>query len=129
MELKIKTSEREEIIDITNLIKKEIKTQKGILHIFIPHTTAGITINENADPNIPQDFLNFFEKIVPKGKWLHDKIDGNGDAHIKALITGCSIFIPIEDGKLKLGEWQNIFLCEFDGPRERKVILSFISCD
>jgi secondary thiamine-phosphate synthase enzyme len=129
MEFKVKTSKREEIIDITNLIKKEVKIKKGILHVFIPHTTASVTINENDDPNISKDLLGFLEKLVPKGKWLHDKIDGNGDAHIKALITGSSVFVPIENGKLELGKWQDIFLCEFDGPRERKVILSFISCD
>jgi len=130
MELIIKTEKREEFIDITDVIEKKIedmKIEKGILHIYISHATAGITINENADPNLPIDILNFLGKLVPKGKWMHDRIDNNADAHIKTSLIGNSISIPIESGKLQLGRWQNIFLCEFDGPRERKIILNLVT--
>ncbi len=129
MELSINTNKREELVDITSLIKEELrknKTKNGILHIFISHATAGITINENADPNLPQDITDFLNKLVKKGIWKHDKIDGNADAHIKASLIGSSVFIPIENEKMQLGTWQDIFLCEFDGPKKRKIILNFI---
>ena len=126
MELSINTNKREELIDITSLIEKNIDIKNGILHIFISHATAGITINENADPNLPEDINDFLNKLVKKGIWKHDKIDNNADAHIKASLIGNSVFIPIKDNKMQLGTWQDIFLCEFDGPRKRKIILNFI---
>ena len=126
MQLKIKTHKREELVDITDLIRQRIWICQGVVHIFVVHTTAGITINENADPNLPTDILNFLNKLIPQGRWLHDKIDNNADAHIKASLIGSSISIPVEEGKLQLGTWQNIFLCEFDGPRERNIIVSFL---
>ena len=130
MQLKIKSTKREELIDITPLIEEKIKNVKnGILHAFVPHATASITINENADPNIPLDIINFLNKLVPQGKWLHDRMDNNADAHIKASLIGNSISVPIENGKLQLGTWQDIFLCEFDGPRERKIILNVLRSD
>jgi len=126
MELSINTNKREELIDITSLIEKNINIKNGILHIFIPHATAGITINENADPNLPEDINDFLNKLVKKRIWKHDKIDNNADAHIKASLIGSSVLIPIENKEMLLGRWQNIFLCEFDGPRKRKIILNFI---
>jgi secondary thiamine-phosphate synthase enzyme len=126
MELSINTNKREELVDITSLVEKNIDIKNGILHIFIPHATAGITINENADPNLPEDITDFLNKLVKKGIWRHDKIDNNADAHIKASLIGNSVLIPVRDNKMQLGTWQNIFLCEFDGPRKRKIILSFI---
>lgn len=127
IELKFQTNNREELIDITSLIEKNVNIQDGILHIFVPHATCGVTINENADLNLPKDITAFLNQLVKKGIWLHDKIDGNADAHIKSSIIGNSVSIPICGGKLQLGRWQNIFLCEFDGPRERKVILTSLS--
>jgi len=127
--MEIETNKREELIDITNLIEQKIKNsnfEKGVLHVFIPHATCGVTINENADPNLPKDICNFLSELVEKGKWMHDKIDANADAHIKTSLIGNSIFVPIENAKLQLGTWQDIFLCEFDGPRKRKVILNFL---
>ena len=126
MELTIQTNKREELIDITNLIQEKIEIKNGILHVFVPHATCGITINENADPNLPKDISNFLNQLVPEGKWMHDRIDDNADAHIKTSLIGNSIFVPIKNKGLELGTWQNIFLCEFDGPRKRRVILSFI---
>ena len=129
MELIIKTSKREELIDITNLINKKIKINninKGIIHLFVPHATAGITINENADTNLPKDISDFLNKLVAKGIWMHDRTDGNADAHIKASLIGNSVSVPFSEGALQLGTWQNIFLCEFDGPRKRKILLNFL---
>ncbi len=127
MEFQIKTKKREEIIDITELINDKIKNsgcKNGIAHICVLHTTAAITINENEDPNVPQDLLNFLAKLVPKEeKWTHNKIDSNGDSHIKASLIGNSIHIPIKNGELHLGRYQGIMFCEFDGPRTRNVIL------
>jgi len=125
-EITIKTNKREELVDITNLINEKIEIEKGILHAFVPHATAGITINENADPNLPKDISNFLNNLVEKGKWMHDQIDGNADAHIKTSLIGNSVSVPIANKKLLLGTWQDIFLCEFDGPRKRKIILNFI---
>jgi len=130
MELTIKTNNREELVDITNLIEDKIKEiNKGIINIFIPHATAGITINENADQNLPKDISNFLKNLIPQGRFMHDRIDNNADAHIKASIIGNSVSVPVESGKMRLGTWQNIFLCEFDGPRQRKIILNKISTD
>ena len=126
MNFTIQTSKREELVDITKEIESKIPEGKGIVHVFIPHATAGITINENADANLPRDISNFLNSIVPKGKWMHDRIDSNADAHIKTSLIGNSVSVPFNDGKLLLGAWQNIFLCEFDGPRERNVEVIFL---
>jgi secondary thiamine-phosphate synthase enzyme len=128
-EINIKTNNREEFIDITELIREIISKEnfdEGLVHIFVPHATSGITINENADPNLPKDINNFLNKLVNKGGWMHDKIDNNADSHIKASLIGSSVSVPVENGKLMLGTWQNIFLCEFDGPKNRKLFLNFI---
>ena len=122
----IKTKKKEEILDITSQVKeivKKNKQEKGICHIYVPHATAAVTINENYDENVCVDFLNFLDKLIPQGKWLHDKVDNNGAAHLKATIIGPSQSIPITKSKLMLGTWQGIMFCEFDGPRERKVIV------
>ncbi|MEM4719779.1 MAG: secondary thiamine-phosphate synthase enzyme YjbQ [Candidatus Pacearchaeota archaeon] len=128
-EIFVETTKREELIDITNLVEEkleETKIKEGIVHLFTPHATCGLTINENADENLPKDISNFLNGLVKKGIWLHDRIDDNADAHIKTSIIGNSLMIPFKDNKLKLGTWQNIFLCEFDGPRKRKVLVSFL---
>jgi len=119
----IKTTKREEIVDITKKIEEAVKEVKdGVIFIYLPHTTAGIMINENHDPNINEDILEFLRKLVPMGKWKHDKIDNNGDGHIKSSIIGVNQIVPVKDGKLMLGRWQAISLCEFDGSRERTII-------
>ena len=125
--LKIKTSKREEIIAITLGINKLIKDVKnGSVLVFSRHTTTGLTINENDDPVIKDDVLEFLKNYVPRGKWKHDASGrcnkgNNADAHIKSSIIGNSKLIPVENGKLLLGEWQS--LCEFDGPGEREIIV------
>ena len=87
----------------------------------MPHATAAVMLFENADPALCDDFIEHLQKTIPQGIWKHDKIDGNGDAHIKSGIIGCSETIPIQNNKLKLGTWQSITLCEFDGPRKRTI--------
>jgi secondary thiamine-phosphate synthase enzyme len=119
------TNARSEMIDITARIRallKERKIRNGICHVFIPHTTAAVTINENADPDVPRDILMELDKIIPlNDHYRHG--EGNSAAHIKASIVGASEMIFIDDGELVLGTWQSVFFCEFDGPRTRKVLV------
>lgn len=128
IEIKIKTSKKIEFIDLTSEIKKIIlkNTYKdGILTIFIPHTTAGITINENTDSDVITDIVRNLERLVPfNNRYLH--VEGNSDAHIKASLIGSSINVIVENGELKLGIWQGIYFCEFDGPRNRTIWVKFI---
>lgn len=126
--INIKTSKRIEMIDITSRIAQLItdnNISEGICSIFIPHTTAGITINENADPTVTRDILTTLNKIIPhQGDYMH--IEGNSDAHIKASLMGSSQVILIQNNKLMLGTWQGIYFCEFDGPRNRKIWVKFM---
>jgi len=129
MEFTLKTNKREEIVDITKQIEKIVsqadKNTKACL-IYTPHATCAIIINENYDPNVCEDVLQLLRQQIPAGKWKHDCIDNNADSHIKASIIGPSQIIPIENGKLQLGTWQNICLAEFDGPKERKIIVKIL---
>jgi secondary thiamine-phosphate synthase enzyme len=127
----ISTSKKHELIDITDKVQTIVtnsKIKKGICHIYIPHATAAITINENSDPNIKTDIIKAINKIVPEhDNYLHDSIDNNAAAHIKSSLIGVSINIPIYGNKLQLGTWQDIFFCEFDGPRSnRNIIIEII---
>jgi secondary thiamine-phosphate synthase enzyme len=123
--LLVKTNKKEELIDITSKVNEVIKFSEGVCNIFVKHATAALIINENYDINICKDFLNFLNEIIPKGKWLHDKIDDNGAAHLKASLLGCSVSIPIKNRRLDLGKWQSLMLVELDGPREREIIVNF----
>lgn len=126
-EFSIKTSKRQELVDITdevNSIVKNSKVKEGLAVVYTPHATAAITINENYDPNVCVDILNALTKLIPAGVWKHDRVDSNADAHIKSAIVGPSEAIPIRNGKLTLGTWQALMLADFDGPRNRKVIVS-----
>ncbi|MFX1532524.1 MAG: secondary thiamine-phosphate synthase enzyme YjbQ [Promethearchaeota archaeon] len=126
-EFRLKTPEREILLDITNEVNKIIKNsniQEGLCRVFIPHTTAGITINENADPSVKRDIVNFLGKLIPKGGRLgysYKHGEGNSDAHIKCTLTGHSIEIIIHEKKMMLGTWQGIMFAEYDGPRNRRV--------
>ncbi|MEK7309428.1 MAG: secondary thiamine-phosphate synthase enzyme YjbQ [Planctomycetota bacterium] len=126
--ISIATSTRTEFVDITGLIKEALKKNKwsgGILYVYVPHTTAGVTINENADPSVQADILDALNKLVPvKGSYRHT--EGNSDAHIKASLIGSSVMVIVEGGRLVLGRWQGIFFCEFDGPRQREIYLKFM---
>lgn len=124
----IQTHSRSEILDITSEVYKaveESKQKEGFCHIFVPHTTTGITINENADPNVKVDILKELNKIIPFEDDYHH-LEGNSAAHIKSSLIGSSVMVIIENGQLKLGTWQGIFLCEFDGPRLRKAWIKII---
>jgi len=128
-EIKVKTKKRLELVDISAEVNEAVKNSKaenGACIIFTPHATAAIIINENYDQNICDDFLIALKNLIPQGKWRHDEVDGNADAHIKAAICGPSEAIPIKEGKLQLGRWQSPMLAEFDGPRERTIIISMI---
>lgn len=127
-EIKVSTNKKFDVIDITQEVENLVKKVKeGIAVVYTTHTTAALIINENADPNVNVDILNALEKLIPDGKWLHDKIDNNAAAHIKSAIIGCSKAIPIKNGKLTLGTWQSITFMELDGPRQnRKVIVTVI---
>ena len=125
----VKTSTQTEFIDITRSVQEAVKKtgmEDGICIIFIPHTTAAVTINENADPSVVQDIVMELNKIILfKNQYRH--MEGNSPAHIKASLVGCSEIVLVESGKLVLGTWQGIFFCEFDGPRNRIVHVKVIS--
>ncbi|MEO0234409.1 MAG: secondary thiamine-phosphate synthase enzyme YjbQ [candidate division WOR-3 bacterium] len=130
-EFYLNTKNDEEIIDITDKVEQIVKgsnVKDGLVHVYVPHATAGIILNESADPNIKTDFLNTLNKFIPKrAGYLHDRIDGNAAAHIKSSLVGSSITLPLKDGRLILGTWQSIMFCEFDGPRNnRKIIIQII---
>jgi secondary thiamine-phosphate synthase enzyme len=125
----VRTSARTEFIDVTRSVEEAVRQTgvgDGICIIFIPHTTAAVTINENADSSVVQDIIMELNKIVPfKDHYRHT--EGNSPSHIKASLLGCSQIVFVESGKLVLGTWQGIFFCEFDGPRDRKVHVKVIS--
>jgi len=125
---KVQTSSQRETLDITQFVSrvlKEIGVMKGVCHLFVPHTTAGITINENTDPNVRSDMLRALDRVVPAtGEYLH--AEGNSAAHILASLIGASAMAFVENGKLVLGAWQAIYLCEFDGPRTRTVLVKVL---
>lgn len=122
-ELTVRTSKREEMVDITEQVQNAVSqagVKEGLCWLFVPHTTAAITINENADPSVCVDILEYLRRLVPATE-RYRHTEGNSDAHIKAVLVGNSLWVPIANGRLRLGTWQGIFLCEFDGPRTRKV--------
>ena len=127
----VETNSHEEAINITNKIQEIVSrsgVKNGLCNIYVPHATAGLIINEDADPNVMIDLFNALRKSIPDhAGWLHDRIDNNAAAHIKSSITSCSVNIPIIDGKPGLGTWQGVMLLEFDGPRRRRVIVTIIS--
>jgi secondary thiamine-phosphate synthase enzyme len=128
-EINVKSNKRNEMIDITNDIQKTVleeKIENGIIIVYVPHTTAGITINEGADPSVQRDIIETLKKLIPEhGDYRH--MEGNSDAHIKASLLGSSVTVIVENNKLVLGTWQHIFFYEGDGPRNRKVYIEIIS--
>jgi secondary thiamine-phosphate synthase enzyme len=127
--LQVRSSKQTELIDITRLVIEAVQkagVKDGLCVIFTPHTTAAVTINENADPSVPRDILMELNKIIPfEDRYQHT--EGNSAAHIKSSLIGCSRTLFIESGKLFLGTWQGIFFCEFDGPRSRQVYVKIIA--
>ena len=125
----VKTPSRNVLVDITREVRSAVRglgLRKGTLHLFVPHTTAGITINEKADPAVPEDILSVLEGFAPADK-VYRHLEGNADAHAKAVLTGASVLVPVEEGELVLGTWQAVFFAEFDGPRTRKVVVNPLS--
>jgi secondary thiamine-phosphate synthase enzyme len=127
----VRTTTHTEFIDITRSVQQAAQktgVENGICIVFVPHTTAAITINENADPSVPQDIVMELNKIIPfEDRYQH--MEGNSAAHIKASLLGCSQVVFIESGKLVLGTWQGIFFCEFDGPRDRTVYVKVVKAE
>ena len=124
--IEVKTQAREELVDITARVREELVSsgvKDGICYVYVPHTTAAVTINESADPSVKEDILMTLRKIVPDSlAYRHS--EGNSPAHVKASLIGSSIKVIIEEGQLSLGTWQGIFFCEFDGPRNRRIFIT-----
>ena len=127
--LQIKTDRRTQFVDITNQVQSVVAKsaeKNGVLHLYVPHTTAAITINEHADPDVASDVEAAFDRLIPeRGPYKHS--EGNSDSHIKSILVGNTQTVFIVDGKLALGRWQGIFFCEFDGPRDRKLHLKIVA--
>jgi len=124
-EIGVPTGLRAQMADVTAQVASVVSAsgvRSGLCYVYVPHTTAGVTINENADPDVVTDILNALERLVPlKGNYRH--AEGNSDAHIKASLMGFTVSVPVIDGRLALGTWQGIYFCEFDGPRRRKMLI------
>jgi secondary thiamine-phosphate synthase enzyme len=130
--LKVRSRQREELVEFTDEVQRQLKesgASEGVVVLYVRHTTAGLTVNENADPEVPRDMLHAFRTLIPQHGMGFRHGEENSDAHIKASIVGSSVTVPFTDGELLLGRWQGIFLCEFDGGRERKVIMMVLSSD
>ena len=124
--LKVRSRQREEFVEFTDQVQQELTAsgkQEGVVVLYVQHTTAGLTVNENADPDVPRDMLHLLRTLIPQHGMGFRHGEENSGAHIKASLVGSSVTIPFSKGKLLLGRWQGIFLCEFDGGRERQVIM------
>ena len=122
--IKVQSRQREELVEITDEVKQYIpESGEGICVLFTQHTTCGLTINENADPDVRRDMLLFLKNTIPQNYAGFKHYEYNSDAHLKSSLVGVSVTVPFENGKLLLGKWQGIYLCEFDGERERKVLM------
>ena len=130
--IQIATREREELVDITLEVERAVREsgiEDGIVSLYAQGATAGLMIQENWDESVQRDVVDLLQRLVPRGEWRHDAQDGNGDAHLKSGLVGPSETIPLIDGKLGLSRWQNIFFCEFDGPRSRRDIVCTVIVD
>jgi secondary thiamine-phosphate synthase enzyme len=126
--LNIETHERVQFVDVTGQVAREVATsgvRRGAVLVYVPHTTAGVTINENADPSVRRDLQTALERLVPADLPFSHR-EGNADAHVKASLVGSSVVVPVEDGSLALGTWQGIFFAEFDGPRRRRLVVRML---
>jgi secondary thiamine-phosphate synthase enzyme len=124
----VRTSAREEMVNVTQQVQRVVSSsgvRTGVVYVCSPHTTAGVTIQENADPDVKADLLSHLRSLVPHDAGFKHA-EGNSDAHIKTSLVGASQAVPVQDGKLLLGTWQAIFLCEFDGPRSRRVVIKVL---
>ena len=129
---RVRTSQRSQIVDLTATVQRLVRdngVKSGMAIVYVPHTTAGVTINENADPDVKADMLKKLDSLIPKDESYYQHGEGNSDSHVKTALVGNSATVLIEDGKLVLGTWQGIYFCEFDGPRERKVMVKIVAFD
>ena len=125
----IETPERSAMIDITRRVARVVAESclaNGLVAVYVPHTTAGVTINENADRDVVHDILAALETAVPWRQGFYRHCEGNSAAHVKSSMVGCSAVVPVVDGRLTLGTWQGVFFCEFDGPRTRRVVVTVV---
>lgn len=130
--LEIATRRRCEIVDLTPEVQRLVRASgivEGLAVVVVPHTTAGVTVNENADPDVKADLLEKLERLIPRGEAFYRHAEGNSDSHLKASLTGGSATLLIEAGRLLLGQWQGIHFCEFDGPRRRQAQVKLIAFD
>ena len=128
--IKVRSREREQLVEFTDEVRRRLTesgAREGICVLYVRHTTAGLTVNENADPDVPRDMLHALRTLLPQHGMGFRHGEENSDAHIKTTLVGTSVTIPFHEGELLLGRWQGIFLCEFDGARERQVILQVMS--
>ncbi|HZH89703.1 MAG TPA: secondary thiamine-phosphate synthase enzyme YjbQ [Pyrinomonadaceae bacterium] len=128
--IKVRSREREQLVEFTDEVRGRLRdsgARAGVCVLYVQHTTAGLTINENADPDVPRDMLHALRTLIPQHGMGFRHGEENSDAHIKTTLVGTSLTIPFHDGELLLGRWQGIFLCEFDGARERHVIMTVVS--
>jgi len=127
--LEVHSQKRCEMLDVTSAVGRAVRdsgVQEGLLHLFVPHTTAAVTINENADPDVIRDILYGLEKLVPNDTAFRH-VEGNSDAHIKSSLIGCQLTLPVSGGAPLLGTWQGIYFCEFDGPRKRQLQIKIVA--
>ncbi len=130
--IRLSTSRREELVDITDRVLEAVERsgiRDGIVSVYAQGATAAIMIQENWDESVQTDVVHLLQKLIPRGVWLHDQQDGNGDSHLKSGLVGPSETIPVIDGQLGLSRWQNIFLCEFDGPRQERLVVCSVLAD
>ena len=126
---KVKTHSRAEFVNVTDIVQRAVAqsgVSDGMCYVYVPHTTAGITINESADPAVQADILDKLEEMAPRSPHYRH-LEGNADSHVKASLMGSSAAIPVESGRLTLGTWQAIYFCEFDGPRSRSLLVQVVS--
>ncbi|MDQ3666759.1 MAG: secondary thiamine-phosphate synthase enzyme YjbQ [Acidobacteriota bacterium] len=128
--IKVRSHVREELVEFTGQVREQLKesgAREGVVVLYVQHTTAGLTVNENADADVPRDMLHALRTLLPQHGMGFRHGEENSDAHIKASLVGSSVTVPFKDGKLLLGRWQGIFLCEFDGGRDRQVIMMLLN--
>ena len=126
-EFRVRTASKREMVDVTDRVAAVVSrsgVREGICHVYVPHATAAVVVNENDDPNVCVDILDALGRQIPEGVWRHDRIDNNAAAHIQAAILGPGETVPVVDGRLALGTWQAIMLVELDGPRDRRLVVT-----
>ncbi len=130
--LEVRTGSKKQFLEITDRVQRlleEHDISEGLVSVFVPHTTAGVTINENADPDVVHDMLADLDRLVPEQETYYRHFEGNSASHLKASLMGQQVSVPVSGGRLALGRWQGLYFCEFDGPRSRKVIVSIVSSE